>query len=162
MEERRRPRYRFLAIAAAAILIIAVVAFLLYKSRFGPRAKGVGLLASPPREQIKFSDYQPQQPLTQISPGVAAKTVFTTEENPQYRIEVQYIVIASGQRSANIPLQGTAVVEVLDGAGAASIGQNRQELKTNSIFAVAEGEALTIDNSGQSPLNLRMLVLKSR
>lgn len=129
----------------------------------GQRAKGVGTLPSPPPpDQIKHSDYKPENPLVQLAPGVAARTLFTADEGAPYRVELQEILIAPKQRAANLTMPGGAVVEVIEGEGAASAGEKRQDLRTHSTFAAAEGEPLNIENRGETHLTLRVLVVKAR
>jgi hypothetical protein len=129
----------------------------------GQRAKGVGTLPPPPPpDQIKHSDYKPENPLVQLSPGVASRTLFTADEGAPYHVELQEILIAPQQRAGNLMLPGGTVVEVLEGEGAAYAGEKRQDLRAHSTFATAEGEPLNIENRGETHLTLRVLVIKAR
>jgi hypothetical protein len=129
----------------------------------GQRARGVGTLPPPPPpDQIKHSDYKPEKPLVQLSPGVASRTLFTADEGAPYHVELQEIIIAPQQRATNLTLPGGAVVEVLEGEGAAAAGERRQDLRAHSTFAAAEGEPLNLENRGETHLTLRVLVIKAR
>jgi mannose-6-phosphate isomerase-like protein (cupin superfamily) len=145
------------------VALLIVIGQLGCKYLPGRRAKGVGLLPPPPPpEQTKYSDYQPDKPFVQIAPGVATRTVFATDENDQYHIEVQDMLIAPGQKATNIPLQGAAVFEVREGSGFMTAGDKRQDVGATSTFTLSEGEALNLENRGESHITLRMIVLKAK
>ncbi len=144
------------------LVLLVLVSILVYWLLYGRRPKGVGIIPTPPPEQLKFSNYQPQTPFTQVAPGVAVRTLFATEENAPYRLEIQDVILAPGQPAATLPLAGAAIVEVVSGTGEANAGNQRQELKARSAFAVTEGEPLSLRNNGDQHLELRLLVIKAR
>jgi mannose-6-phosphate isomerase-like protein (cupin superfamily) len=124
------------------------------------RGRGTGPLPPPP-EQARLSDYQPEKAFSQISPGLATRTVFVVEPTAKdsYHVEVQDVIVAPG-KEASIPLQGAATFEVTDGGGSATIGARSHELGTGSTFAVPEGEPLKIAAKGDAPMTLRAYVVR--
>lgn len=128
----------------------------------GSRGGGTGPLPPPPpQEQARLSDYQPEKGFTQISPGVATRTVFVVEPTAKdpYHVEVQDVIVAPG-KEGSIPLQGAATFEVRGGGGTATIGARSQELGTGSTFAVPEGDPLKIAAKGDAPMTLRAYVVR--
>lgn len=128
----------------------------------GPKGSATGPLSPPPQDQIKVSDYQPQQPFVQVSPGLATRSVFVVEPTAKdpYHVDVQDILVAPGKEAVSVPLQGAAIFEVRTGSGTATIGEKSQEVGTGLTFSVAEGEALKIAAKGDGPITLRAYVIK--
>jgi len=128
----------------------------------GPKGSATGPLPPPSPEQMKVSDYEPQKPFVQVSPGLATRSVFVVEPTAKdpYHVDVQDILVAPGKEAVSVPLQGAAIVEVRTGTGTATIGQKSQELGTGATFSVAEGEALKIAAKGDGPITLRAYVIK--
>jgi hypothetical protein len=113
----------------------------------GSRGGGTGPLPSPPPpDQMKLSNYEPQKGFTQVSPGLATRTVYTVEPTAKdpYHVDVQDIIVAPGREAVSIPLQGAATFEVRAGNGTVTIGARGQEVGTGSTFSVSEGEQLKI------------------
>jgi len=112
-------------------------------------------------QQARLSDYQPEKAFSQISPGLATRTVFVVEPTAKdsYHVEVQDVIVAPG-KEASIPLQGAATFEVTGGGGSATIGARSHELGTGSTFAVPEGEPLKIAAKGDAPMTLRAYVVR--
>ena len=128
----------------------------------GPASSGTGPLPTPPAQDVKLSDYQPQRGFVQVSPGLLTRSVFVVEpsaKNP-YHVDVQDILVAPGKEAVALPLQGAGVFEVRTGTGAATIGEKTQELNVGATFSVAEGEALKIAARGDGPISLRAYVVK--
>lgn len=116
----------------------------------------------PPPDQIKLSDYQPQKAFVQVSPGLSTRSVFVVEPTTKdpYHVEILDILVAPGNESVSVPVQGAGVFEVRTGSGTATIGQKSQDLGTGSTFSVAEGEPLKIAAKGDGPITLRAYVVK--
>ncbi len=94
------------------------------------RGRGTGPLPPPPpQEQARLSDYQPEKAFSQISPGLATRTVFVVEPTAKdsYHVEVQDVIVAPG-KEASIPLQGAATFEVTGGGGSVTIGGDHTNL----------------------------------
>jgi len=129
----------------------------------GSGSNAGGPLPSPsPSEQIKASDYQPQNSFAEISPGLSTRTVFVVEptaKNP-YHVDVLDILIAPDQQAVQVPLSGAGVFEVRTGSGMATIGQKSQELSVGSTFSVSDGEVLKIEARRDGPITLRAYVVK--
>jgi hypothetical protein len=82
------------------------------------RARGVGLLPrQTPPDAIKYSEYKPEKPFTQIAPGVLSRKAYSADDNSLYHIELQDLLIAPGQKSGSLQLSGAAVFEVREEPG---------------------------------------------
>lgn len=131
--------------------------------RGGGGASGTGPLPSPPPpDQMKLSNVEPQKGYTQVSPGLATRTVYTVEPTAKdpYHVDVQEFLVAPGREAVSVPLQGAATFEVRAGNGTVAIGdRGAQEVGNGSTFSVSEGEQLKIV-AKDAPLSLRAYVVR--
>lgn|GEM_PF-4972594 len=128
----------------------------------GSRGGETGPLPSPPPpDQMKLSNYEPQKGYTQVSPGLATRTVYTVEPTAKdpYHVDIQDILVAPGREAVSVPLQGAATFEVRGGNGTVTIGDRGQEVGNGSTFSVSEGEQLKIA-AKDAPLTLRAYVVR--
>ena len=129
----------------------------------GGGASGTGPLPSPPPpDQMKLSNVEPEKGYTQVSPGLATRTVYTVEPTAKdpYHVDVLDILVAQGRDAVVVPLQGAATCEVRDGNGTVSIGdRGGQEVGNGSTFSVSEGEQLKVA-AKDAPITLRAYVVR--
>jgi mannose-6-phosphate isomerase-like protein (cupin superfamily) len=125
-------------------------------------SKATGLLPAPKPEEIRASDYQPQNPFVQSSPGLMTRTVFAVEpgKGAPYHVDVMDLLISPGQQAVDVPHAGAAVFEVRDGGGMATVAEKSQEVNEGSTFSVGDGEPLKFASKGQGPVTLRAYVVK--
>ena len=128
----------------------------------GSRGDNTGPLPSPSPDQMKLADYEPQKGFTQVSPGLAMRTVFVVEPTARdpYHVEVQDVIVAPGRDAVQIPLQGAATFEVRSGSGTVMIAGRSQDVGAGSSFSVSEGEPLMIAAKADGPITLRGYVVK--
>jgi hypothetical protein len=131
--------------------------------RGGGGASGTGPLPSPPPpDQMKLSNVEPQKGYTQVSPGLATRTVYTVEPTAKdpYHVDVQDFLVAPGREAIAVPLQGAATFEVRSGNGTVAIGdRGGQDVGNGSTFSVSEGEQLKVA-AKDAPLTLRAYVVR--
>ena len=129
----------------------------------GGGASGTGPLPSPPPpDQMKLSNVEPQKGYTQVSPGLATRTVYTVEPTAKdpYHVDVQDFLVAPGRDAVTVPLQGAATFEVREGNGTVAIAdRGGQEVGNGSTFSVSEGEQLKVA-AKDAPLTLRAYVVR--
>lgn len=146
-----------------ATLTLLLVVGLEGACRGGGGASGTGPLPSPPPpDQMKLSTVEPQKGYTQVSPGLATRTVYTVEPTAKdpYHVDVQDFLVAPGRDAVAVPLQGAATFEVRAGNGTVTIGdKGGQEVGNGSTFSVSEGEQLKIV-AKDAPLTLRAYVVR--
>src|SRR6184192_4256789 len=88
------------------LYIVAVV----FQTACQRSSNKTGLLPAPKPEEIKASDYQPQNPFVQSSPGLMTRTVFVVEptKGTPYHVDVVDLLISPHQ-AVEVPHIGAAV-----------------------------------------------------
>jgi len=127
---------------------------------------GLNPLPPVPPDATNFSDYEPDNPYLPTGKGVAERSVFTASNLEEgYSVEVRDVLVSPAQ-PAEISLAGAAVLEVRQGSGKATVGdQHKQdkkeiELSPGTVFTVDDGEPLWLTAYGE-PLALRTWVVSS-
>src|SRR5258707_15498337 len=57
------------AVSSRGFIFVGVLSLWVLCAGCASRRNGVGVLPPPPPDQIKFSNYQPQSPFAEVSPG---------------------------------------------------------------------------------------------
>lgn len=85
---------------------------------------------------------------------------FSTRPAPA--VEVLDLLVAPGQRAADVSLPGGAVFEVRAGNGVLTTSGMKEDLKTGSMFVVSQGARFTVENTGDVPVTMRVFVITFR
>jgi len=139
-------------------LLSLVLAFALFAVVFqsGCQTDGVGLLPGPPAGELKFSEYKPESPYTELVPGLLTRTVHPADSGAGYRVEVRDFLVGPAQRTSQASLPGPAIFEIRSGGGLITAGGKSTEVRVGSTLAVPEGEAFTIENKGDVAITVRV------
>jgi mannose-6-phosphate isomerase-like protein (cupin superfamily) len=144
------------------LLLLCILAVVFQTACQRSSSKGTGLLPAPKPEEIKASDYQPQNPFVQSSRGLMTRSVFTVEpsKGAPYHVDVMDLLITPGQQTVEVPHTGAAIFEVRGGSGTATVAEKSQEVSEGSTFSVADGEPLRFASKAEGPVTLRAYVVK--
>jgi len=129
----------------------------------GCEREGRTLLPDPPKDRPGLSSYEPASPYRQLGPGVLSRKVFDAAgavADPA--VEVLDLLVAPGQRAADVSLPGGAVFEVRAGNGVLTTSGMKEDLKTGSMFVVSQGARFTVENTGDVPVTMRVFVITFR
>lgn len=119
-------------------------------------AKGVGLLTQPPPAAIKLSSYEPQNPYSELTPGLWTRTLFQTAVGGGYRIEIRDLAVSPGKKVTKILLPGAAIFDVRSGTGTLTSGGKRQEIRFGSTFSIDDGTDFDLENTSALVLAMRV------
>jgi hypothetical protein len=121
------------------------------------RGSGKGLL--PPANPAAFtpSTYEPERPFAPQSDGTLARPVFRTE-GAAYPTEIRDVLVPPGKTTTLAP-EGIAVVDTLEGTGVATVQDRPTELSAGATFGLSQGQTARLQNSGKTPLVLRVYVV---
>ena len=125
------------------------------------RATGKGVL--PPANPGNFtpSSYQPERPFAVQNDGALARSIFRTENALPYGAEVRDVLVPPG-KSATLTHEGVVVVDTRDGAGTATVQDRKVQLAPGATFGLSQGQTANVQNSGTTPLLLRVYVVTLR
>lgn len=155
---RRRGRRR-LVVVGVALILCAGCRTVPVSERSG--SNSLPLPPPVPQDGTNFSDYEPKHPYLPTGPGVAERSVYTDHDLKGYAVEVREVLVSPAQPDAELVIAGAAVVEVRQGSGTATIGeQGGQKIKLSpgTLFTVDQGARLWLTAVGE-PLALRTWIV---
>lgn len=117
---------------------------------------GTAPLKTPEARQIKFSDYQPQKPLTVVSPGLLARTLFVATKGPGYNVHVQELIVGPKQHARDVALPGPAIVDIHSGSGSMRLRDQLTDLQVGTHFVVRQGEKFDVQNNTDAPVVMQV------
>src|SRR5258708_1258493 len=108
------------AVLSRGFIFVGVLSLWVLCAGCASRRNGVGVLPPPPPDQIKFSNYQPQSPFAEVSPGVSSRTLFVADEETSTRVEVRDVLVSPRKNPVAMAVPGADVFEVRSGSGGAA------------------------------------------
>jgi len=94
---------------------------------------------------------------------VVSRTVFETDEDPNFRLIFQDFSFPPDKQLRTVTLPSAAFLHVLSGKGEISVAKQRVELTPLARTpAVPASAPIEVVNSGDSPMVLRSLVVEAK
>lgn len=143
-------------------LFLAVIGCLVLLGCEDRASRGLELLPEVPEDQVRLSDYEPQNPYSREPSGILARTLFEALDAPGVSVRVRDYLLPQGQTTEQIGLPGPAVFEVLAGQGSLSGPGGTRELEMGATFSIAAGQVFTLESSGDVALAMRAYVFVPR
>ena len=137
-------------VAAFVALVIAVSC--------AAGGSGKGLLPAINPATVSPSSYQPEQPFAAQSDGALARAVYRTDGAAPYRTEIRDVLVPPG-KSTTLAHDGIVVVDTREGAGVATVQDRPIELTAGKTFGLSQGQTARLQNTGQTPLVLRVYIV---
>jgi quercetin dioxygenase-like cupin family protein len=149
---------RKLLVIAAGVAAVAFSAAFAQEPNLAP--EGRGLLPRPPAATPEAPDAQ----RFSVGPsGVLSRTVFETDEDPNFRLIIRDFSFPPDKQPHAIALPSAAFLHVLSGKAEISVARQRMELTPMArTQAVPAGAPIEVVNSGESPLVLRGLIVEAK
>jgi hypothetical protein len=141
---------RLVAVVAAAAVTVSCAA----------RASGKGVLAPADPAAFTPSSYQPERPFAPQNDGALARPIFRTDAAP-YGAEVRDLLVPPG-KTATLAQDGIVVADIREGTGDATVQGQPVKLTPGVTFGLSQGQTATVQNSGRTPLLLRLYVVTAR
>jgi hypothetical protein len=90
----------------------------------------------------------PAETYKQLAEGVmvSSEPVFTTDSLPQYRIQVQNLVLGPNKSAPRVPVEGFALMELRSGTLEVTINGKSTRQETGSSWFVPQGARLALRN----------------
>jgi hypothetical protein len=149
--------HRLLVIAAGVAAVASSAAFA-QEPKLAP--EGRGLLPRPPAATPEAPDAH----RFSVGPsGVLSRTVFETDEDPNFRLIIRDFSFPPDKQPHTIALPSAAVLHLLSGKAEISVAKQRMGL-TNLARTppVPAGAPIEVVNSGESPVILRGLIVEAK
>jgi quercetin dioxygenase-like cupin family protein len=149
---------RKLLVIAAGIAAVASSAAFGQEPNLAP--EGRGLLPRPPASTPEAPD--PHR--FSVSPsGVLSRTVFETDEDPNFRLIIRDFSFPPDKQPHAIALPSAAFFHILSGKAEISVAKQRLELTPLARTpAVPAGAPIEVVNSGEFPVILRGLIVEAK
>ena len=141
--------------------IVAVLAAGAITASCAARANGKGVLPAANPASFTPSPYQPERPFAPQNDGALARPVFRTETGAPYGAEIRDALVAPG-KTATLAHDGIVVVDTREGTGVANVQERQVKLEPGTTFGLSQGQTARVQNSGSTPLLLRVYVVTVR
>lgn len=116
----------------------------------------------PPSPDAKPGDYEPRLPFKELGPNVLARTMYSDNADTEYAVEARELAVPPGKTVSDLKLPGAAIFQLREGSAVARIGDRTQLIGAGAAFVAAEGASVTLENKGETPLFLRVHVVKAK
>lgn len=136
------------ALLAAAAIAVSI----------GGRPAGQTRTPAPPVPQ---ATYQPQRPYEPQPDGVLARREYRTDAPGPFRAEITDLIVPPG-KTATLAHEGVVVVEVRDGDGSATVQTTTTRLSTGHTMGLSQSQRARVENTGKTPLLLRVYVVTTQ
>lgn len=149
---------RKLLVIAASVAALASNATFAQEQKLAP--EGHGLLPRPPAATPEAHD---TLRFSVGASGVLARTVFETDEDPNFRLIFRDFSLPPDKQPHAFVLPSAAFLHVLSGKGEISVAKQRVELTPLARTpAVPAGAPVEVVNNGDDPMVLRGLIVEAK
>ena len=147
-----------IVIAAAGVMGVASTATSAQEAKLAP--EGRGLLPAP---SAAVREAPTEARFTLDPSGGLSRTIFETDEDPNFRLIFQDFSFPPDKQPRTITLPSAAFLHVLSGKGGISVAKQTVELTPLARTpAIPAGAPIEVVNSGEYPVVLRGLVVEAK
>jgi quercetin dioxygenase-like cupin family protein len=150
---------RLFALAASAAVIASVSAFG-QESKLAP--EGRGLLPKPAGMPAALGGTPPPHPFERDPSGGFSRTIFETDENPDFKIIIRDFSFPPDKQTHTFTLPSAAFVHFLSGSGNIIVAKKQVDLSSVARTAVPAGAPVEVVNNGQYPVVVRALIVEAK
>jgi quercetin dioxygenase-like cupin family protein len=94
--------------------------------------------------------------------GGVSRTIFETDENPDFRLTIRDFSFAPDRQPHTVTLVSGAFVHLLSGPGEISVAKKRLELAPGARTAVPAGAPIEVVNNGEYPVVVRAFIVEAK
>jgi|HubBroStandDraft_3_1064219.scaffolds.fasta_scaffold119336_1 hypothetical protein len=129
-----------------------------------PKApEGHGLLPESPADQTISAAAAPSRPFDQpLGKGALGRTVFQTPGPSKTEITVSDVVVGPHEEGSLPTATGPVLIDVRSGSGSVAADGKTLDLSSERLISVSAGAAITLKNSGDAPLVLRLYTVEGK
>src|SRR5215469_11992641 len=161
--EARMPRCLFyLALGVAATVIISAWAGLACAQEMRLAPEGRGLLPKPAEMPATLQGVPPPHPFTPDQSGGLSRTVFETDEDPNFKIVIRDFSFPPDKQPHSVTLPSAALLHLLDEPGEISIAKRRLVLTAGARTVVPAGAPIEVMNRSERAIVVRAFIVEAK
>lgn len=145
---------------AAGLAVISCVQAWAQEPQLAP--EGRGLLPKPAEIPVMLGGSPPSRPFEPDPSGGLSRTIFETDEDPNFKLVIRDFSFPPDQKPHTITLPSAAFLHLLSGAGEIRIAKQRLALTPVARTAVAAGTPIEVVNSGEQLVVVRALIVEAK
>jgi len=152
----------YLVLVSGVAAIAGIVASVGIASAQEPKLapEGRGLLPKP--TETTPEGPTPAHPFYTDPSGSVSRTIFETEEDPNFRLVIRDFSFLPDRQPHTVTLPSGAFVHLLSGPGEISVAKKRLELAPGTRMAVPAGAPIEVMNNGEYPVVVRALIVEAK
>ncbi len=124
--------------------------------------EGRGLLPKPAELPATLGGTPPPHPFMPDPSGGFSRTIFETDENPDFRIMIRDFSFPPDKQPHTVTFPSAAFAHLLSGTGEISIAKKRLELAPGARTTVPAGAPIEVVNSGEHAVVVRALIVEAK
>jgi hypothetical protein len=124
--------------------------------------EGRGLLSLPAETLASLGSIPPKNPFVRDPSGGFSRTVFETDEDPNFRLVIREFSFPPDGQNHIVTLPSGAFLEIIGGQGAISIARQQMALTAGTRMAVSAGAPIEVLNNGEQPVFVRVLSVAAK
>jgi quercetin dioxygenase-like cupin family protein len=125
-------------------------------------AEGRGLLPPPAEIPATLGGTPPPHPFQPDPSGGFSRTIFETDEDPNFKIVIRDFSFPPDRQTHTITLPTGAFLHILGGQGEISVAKQRLALTTAARTAVPTGAPIDVVNNGEQAMVVRALIVEAK
>jgi hypothetical protein len=146
--------------AAASLAAMASIAASAQEPQLAP--EGRGLLPKPAEIPATLGGVPPQHPFVPDSSGGFSRTIFETDEDPNFNLVVREFSFPPHRKSQTVTLPSVALLQLVSGTGEIIIANRRLASTPRARMAVPAGTPIEVVNSGEQHIVVRALIVEAK
>jgi quercetin dioxygenase-like cupin family protein len=151
---------RLLLSIATSLAMISCVQAWAQEPQLAP--EGRGLLPKPAEIPTTLGGVPPPHPFEPDPSGGFSRTIFETDEDPNFKLIIRDFSFPPDQKPHTITLPSAAFLHLLSGPDEISIAKQRLTLTPVARTAVPAGAPIEVVNSGEQPVVVRALIVEAK
>ena len=124
--------------------------------------EGRGLLAQPTETVRDLGGVPPPHVFAPDPSGAFSRTIFETDEDPDFRIIVREYSFPPDKQKHTVILSSGAFARLVSGPGEMTIANNRLDLSSIARASLAANTPIEVTNNGEQPIVVRVLIMEAK
>lgn len=124
--------------------------------------EGRGVVRAPSEMPTTFGGPPPEHPFVSDRSGTFSRTIFETDEDPNFRLVIRDFSFPPDRRTRTVTLPFAAFVHFLGEPGETTIAGHRAAVTSTARMAVPAGTPIEVMNPGEQPVVMRVLIVEAK